>query len=316
MRKQITDSLLLVRPAAFRKNEQTAVNNYFQRSLLTLDDSQINYFAQKEFDQFAENLRSHGIRVTVVQDKGITDSPDSIFPNHIISLHQDGKIILYPMFAQNRRRERLLDFESVLKENGYKVNEVKDISKSESQHRYLEGSGALILDRGASRLAYCALSERANPDLLDEFCRTENYTPVMFHAYQTIGDQRVSIYHTTIVLALGEDFAIVCPDAIDDEAERHNLLRHLKDSGKEIIEISENQLNHFAANCLQVLNRHGNRFIVLSEEALKSLTLYQIAQLEKHGKIIATDLSVIETCGGGSAKSMIAEIFLPKESGA
>lgn len=312
MRKQVTDSVLLVRPSVFRKNEQTAVNNFFQRDIENLSGEEVNREAQGEFDALVNELKSHGILVTVIQDDEKSESPDSIFPNNIVSFHQDGKIIFYPMFAPNRRKEHLLDFEGPLKQNGYYVKLIKDLSEAENNRQYLEGTGALVLDR-THRIAYCALSERADRAMLDEYCRTENYTPIVFHAFQTVNGERRPIYHTNVVLAVGEDFAILCPSAIDHQSERDTLIKKLKQTGKEIIEINENQLENFAANCLQVRNKYGNRFIVLSDKALSSLTLYQTAQLEKHGKIIHQDLHVIETCGGGSVRHMMAEVFLPKE---
>ncbi len=309
--QQITDTLLMIRPVAFRMNEETAVNNYFQENIL-LDDSAVNAQAQKEFDDFVAKLRAVGIRVLVVNDIKENNTPDSIFPNNWISFHQNGTVALYPMFAQNRRRERREDILDILEQNGFVIKNVVDYTAAEKENIFLEGTGSLLLDR-VNRKAYCALSPRANEDLLIEFCEDFEYTPVIFTAYQNVNGKRLPIYHTNVLMALGESEAIICLDAIDDKKEKKNVISHLKQDQKEIITITETQMHHFAGNMLQLRNSDGKKFMVMSQAAFNSLDASQINQIKKENTILYSDLHVIETCGGGSARCMMAEVFLPKE---
>ncbi|CAD0004735.1 citrulline utilization hydrolase CtlX [Flavobacterium chungangense] len=308
--RQTTNSVLMIRPVAFRMNEQTAVNNYYQKVLDGLLPSTVNAKAQQEFDTFAEKLRAAGIDVIVIDDNLQTDTPDSIFPNNWVSFHENGEIALYPMFAENRRRERREDILSLLQEKGFDINNVMDYTAAEDHGVYLEGTGSLLLDR-ANRKAYCALSPRADELLFLEFCEDFGYTPVIFKAFQTVGSERKLIYHTNVMMCLGETFAVVCVDSIDDHQEREMVLKNLKDNKKEIVVITEDQVNNFAGNMLQVRAANDKRYIVMSASAHQSLTLMQIEQLENHAEILSSSLDTIEACGGGSARCMMAEIFLP-----
>ena len=307
---QITDTILMVRPVNFRKNEQTAVNNYFQEDL-DLKNQEINKQAQYEFDQFVNKLRDVGIDVIVVDDRIETDTPDSIFPNNWMSNHANGNVVLYPMFAVNRRRERREDVFDIMEEHGFIIENVIDYTSAEEAELYLEGTGSLIMDRKFDKV-YCALSARADEELVIEFCEDFECSPVIFVANQTVGGKRLPIYHTNVMMCLGEAFCVICLDTIDDKKERKNVVSHLKQDGKEIIEISEAQMHQFAGNMLQLVNKDNKRYIVMSESAYKSLTDSQIARLQKHGEILYSNLDTIETCGGGSARCMMAEVFLPK----
>lgn len=305
--RQITDTILMVRPVAFRMNEQTAVNNYFQKDL-TADN--VNERAQAEFDEFASKLKEVGVNVIVVNDKLEDDSPDSIFPNNWVSFHENGDIGLYPMFAENRRKERRLEYFARLEEEGFKIKNIVDYTEAEEHDLFLEGTGSLLLDR-VNRKAYCALSPRADEDLLIEFCEDFEFTPVIFNANQNVGGKRKAIYHTNVMMCLAENFAVICLDTIDNAKERKNVLKHLKEDGKEVITITEEQMHEFAGNMLQVQGK-DNKFLVMSARAHGSLNQDQITKIEKHCEILSSDLHVIETCGGGSARCMMAEVFLPK----
>ena len=303
----------MVRPVSFRMNEQTAVNNYYQKVLESITPETVQAKALKEFDDFVEKLRSVGVQVVVVQDEKEPDTPDSIFPNNWVSFHKSGDVALYPMFAENRRLERREDIFEKLEELGFIIENVVDYTAAEEEHLFLEGTGSLLLDRINGK-AYCALSPRADEDLLIEFCEDFEFTPVLFTSYQTVNNKRLPIYHTNVVMCLGESFSVICLDSIDDKKERKNVIKHLKEDGKDIITISEDQVNNFAGNMLQVIGNKDERYVVMSNSAYQSLNKQQITQLEKHGKLLYSSLDTIEACGGGSARCMMAEVFLPKQS--
>ena len=309
--RQITDTLLMVRPVAFRMNEQTAVNNYFQEGL-NLDKEQINKKAQEEFDAFVEKLRAVGVHVIVVDDDAALDTPDSIFPNNWVTFHEDATAAIYPIFAENRRRERRPEVFEKIEEEGFSIKNVIDYTSAEAEDLFLESTGSLILDR-VNEKAYCALSPRASEELLIEFCEDFEFTPVIFTAYQDVDGKRLPIYHTNVMMCLAENFVVICLESIDDPKERKNVVKHLKADGKEIIEITEAQMHHYAGNMLQVSGSGGKKYLVMSESARKSLNPLQVAAIEKHCEILSSDLSTIETCGGGSARCMLAEVFLPKK---
>ena len=308
---QTTNSILMIRPINFRMNEQTAVNNYYQKVLDNILPSSVNAKAQREFDAYVEKLKSFGVQVVVISDEENTDTPDSIFPNNWISFHENGTVGLYPMFAKNRRLERREDILDKLEEEGFIIKTTIDYSDAEKHDVFLEGTGSLLLDR-INRKAYCALSPRADEDLLLEFCEDFEYTPVIFSANQTVNSKREAIYHTNVMMCLAETFAVICLRSIDDKKERKNVLKHLKEDGKKVIEISEEQVDSFAGNMLQVRGKDNELFLVMSQAAYDSLTISQIAQINNHCKIISSSLDTIEACGGGSARCMMAEVFLPK----
>ncbi|SHJ76400.1 citrulline utilization hydrolase CtlX [Pseudozobellia thermophila] len=308
---QITNTILMVRPINFRKNEQTAVNNYFQEDM-DLKKVTINERAQKEFDAFVAALRQKGVNVVVVDDTAEPNTPDSIFPNNWISTHADGTLALYPMYAENRRKERREDILDLLEEQGFRIDTIVDYTSAEEEGVFLESTGSMILDR-IHQKAYCALSERADEDLFIEFCEDFEYTPVVFTANQSVDGKRMPIYHTNVMMCVAEDFAVICLDSIDDKKERKNVLDHLKQDNKEVIAITEEQMHRFAGNMLQVLGEDDKRFLVMSSSAYKSLTDAQIGRIQAHCDIIHSPLDTIETCGGGSARCMMAEVFLPRQ---
>ncbi len=309
---QTTNTILMIRPVAFRMNEQTAVNNYYQKVLDNLSPKDANQKAQEEFDTFVEKLRAVGVNVIVVDDTHIPDTPDSIFPNNWVSFHQNGDVILYPMFAKNRREERREDILDIIEERGFVIENITDYTLAEEANMFLEGTGSIILDR-ANNKAYCALSPRAEEELFIEFCEDQDLAPIIFHAYQTINGERKLIYHTNVMMCIGEHFAVICADAIDDKAERKLVLDSLKADGKEIITITEDQVNNFAGNMLEVRGTANKSYLVMSKAAYECLTPAQITTIQKHSEILYSSLDVIEACGGGSARCMMAEVFLPME---
>ena len=309
MKKQITNTVLMVRPVRFRMNEETVVNNYFQEEM-DLKNEEINRQAQQEFDAFVHKLREVGVKVIGVDDIYEQNTPDSVFPNNWITFHQNGNVAIYPMFAENRRRERREDILDKVEEEGFLIENVYDYTDAEQENIFLEGTGAMVLDR-VHRKAYCALSSRADEELFIEFCEDFEYTPVIFKAYQKVDGKQVPIYHTNVMMALGENFAVVCLDTITDKSERKNLLHHLKEDKKEIISITPDQMCQYAGNMLQVQGKDST-YLVMSDAAYNALTPQQIQTIEKYTQILHSNLETIETCGGGSARCMLAEVFNPR----
>ena len=307
--QQITNTIVMIRPVAFRMNEQTAVNNYFQEDI-AVKNAEINMLAQAEFDTYVEKLRAVGINVIVENDDLRMDTPDSIFPNNWISFHENGDVALYPMFAENRRRERREEILIRLENEGFLINNIYDYSPAEDEGFFLEGTGSILMDR-TNRKAYCALSPRADEELFIEFCEDFDYFPVIFTANQTVDGKRLPIYHTNVMMCMAEKFCVICADSTDDPSEKKNVLQHLKRDGKEIIKITEAQMHRFAGNMLQLQGK-DKKYLIMSTAAHKSLNPEQIRAIEKHCEILSSDLTTIETCGGGSARCMMAEVFLPK----
>ncbi|MDO6811980.1 citrulline utilization hydrolase CtlX [Tenacibaculum soleae] len=307
--QQTTNTILMVRPASFRMNEQTAVNNYYQKELAGMLPATINVKAQQEFDAFVLKLRAMKVDVIVVEDTKTPDTPDALFPNNWISFHENGDVAVYPMFAKNRRLEKREDILEILETKGFEIKNVIDYSEAEDEGVFLEGTGSMILDRVNSK-AYCALSPRADEELFIEFCEDFEYTPVIFTANQMVNGKREAIYHTNVMMSVAETFAVVCLDAIDDKKEKKELVKQLKSDKKEVIAITEKQVQQFAGNMLQVRSVNNELFLVMSTSAYNSLTVQQVKTIEKHCKILHSSLETIETCGGGSARCMMAEIFL------
>ena len=304
---QSADTVLMIEPIAFGFNEQTAVNNYFQIQ----QEGNVQEKALQEFHFFVEKLRAKGINVITIKDTIEPKTPDSIFPNNWVSFHQDGKVVLYPMFADNRRLERREDIINQIKEQ-FDVKEIIDYSKIENEDKYLEGTGSMIFDHD-NKIAYGSVSLRLDEELFRKFCAEFGFTPVVFHSYQTAGEERLPIYHTNVMMCVADKFVVICLNCIDDESERQNVIDSIKNSGKELIEISEDQMQNFAGNMLQVQNNAGEKFLVMSQSAYKSLQPEQVSAIEKYSEIIYSDLETIETNGGGSARCMLAEVFLPKK---
>ena len=246
----------------------------------------------------------------VYQDTGEQDTPDSLFPNNWLSFHENGTVALYPMFAENRRLERQEAVIETVEASGFEVKYFMDYSDAEKDQIFLEGTGSIVLDR-VNRKAYCALSPRADEELFIEFCEDFEYTPVVFHANQTVNGKRLPIYHTNVMMSIADRYAVVCLDAIDDKKERRMLEKNLKFDGKKIIELDERQIASFAGNMLQVLSKSGKSHLVMSQQAFDALRSEQINMLNALDPIITSSLSTIETFGGGSARCMMAEVFLP-----
>lgn len=298
----------MVEPIAFGYNSQTAQNNYFQ---VEQKEADIQEKALQEFNNFVEKLRAKGIQVITIKDTLEPHSPDSIFPNNWVSFHEDGRVALYPMFAMNRRVERRSDILDTLRDEGFNITEVNDFSNSEKEEKFLEGTGSMIFDHDF-KIAYGSVSLRLDEGLFRDFCEKFGYTPVVFHSFQNVGNQRLPIYHTNVMMCVAEQFVVICLDCIDDELEREKVQEVIKSTDKEVIEISEEQMHQFAGNMLQVQNEEGTQFLVMSQTAYKSLTKEQIEKIESYCEIIYADLNTIELNGGGSARCMLAEVFLPK----
>lgn len=310
--KQYTQTILMVEPVGFGFNEQTAVNNYFQNRL-DKDSNSIQQNALNEFRRMVTELRENGVNVLVLQDTPNPHTPDSIFPNNWISFHEDKTVAVYPMFAQNRREERREeDVFQMLEEKGFLVDEIIDYTSAEEEDIFLEGTGSIILDR-VNKIAYAAISPRTDEELFIEFCEDFEYTPVTFTAYQTVGGERKPIYHTNVMMCVADDYAVICLNTLDDKQELKTVTEALVNSGKEIIDITEEQMNKFAGNMLQIGGMGESKFLVMSKTAYDSLSSEQIKAIEKYNPIIAPDIHTIETLGGGSVRCMIAEVFLPKD---
>lgn len=305
---QTTDTVLMIEPIKFGFNAETAQNNYFQ---INSENAETQSKALQEFNNFVEKLHNKGINAITIKDTLEPHTPDSIFPNNWISMHNDGTVVLYPMCAVNRRWERRNDILEMLKEK-FLVKEIVDLSAPENEGKFLEGTGSMIFDHD-NKIAYGSVSLRLDEKLFREFCEKFGFTPVVFHSYQTANNERLPIYHTNVMMCVADQFVVICLDCIDDETERKNVAETIKNSGKEIIEISENQMQQFAGNMLQVQNSEGKKFLVMSETAYKSLNSEQVSNIEKHCEIIYSNLETIETNGGGSARCMLAEVFLPKK---
>ena len=308
--RQSTNSILMIRPNNFGFNEETANDNHYQNK--EFFESNSNENAQKEFDNMVKNLKQNGISVHVFQDDDINYTPDSIFPNNWISFHENGDIGLYPMYAKNRRLERRPEVLEFLEEQGFGIENIVDYSGAESENKFLEGTGSMILDR-ENRVAYCSISNRSNEDLFIEFCEDFEFTPVLFNSFQSVGDERLPIYHTNVMMCVTMSYVVICLDSIDDKKQRKNVCEFIKKSEKELINISENQVEKFAGNMLELLNDKGESVLVMSKSAENSLSENQKNTITNYSKIISSDINTIELCGGGSARCMMAEIFLPKK---
>ena len=301
---QTTSNLLMIRPAHFGYNAETAVNNAFQ---VEGDQSGVATAALAEFDRFVEKLIVAGIEVTVVEDSSDPHTPDAIFPNNWISFHEEGLVCLFPMFAPNRRLERKGEVLDLIEEQ-FIVNKKHDFSGYEKHNRFLEGTGSMVLDRDR-RIAYACLSPRTDADVLDDFCNRTGYTPCVFHATGSTG---LAIYHTNVMMCVADRFVVICLDSVSSEAEKSRVISTIEKSGKERIDISLEQMNHFAGNMLQVRSRNGKTWLLMSAAAEASLTPAQTARLTAFSEIISSSLTVIETNGGGSARCMMAEVFLER----
>lgn len=303
----IAQSVLMIEPVSFGFNPQTAVNNFFQKKPdLSSENLQIN--ALQEYLVMVEQLRSKGIEVISIQDTLLPHTPDSIFPNNWISFHEEGQVVMYPMFAPNRRLERRQEILHMIEQSGHLLSNVDDFSFWEEENIFLEGTGSMILDR-VNKIAYAAISERTDKSLFLQYCSVFGYYPVSFTANHTVGKERKAVYHTNVMLCIADRYAIVCAGCLDDPAERENLLNSLQASGKQLIEISENQMHHFAGNMLQLGNRAGEKFLVMSQSAYDVLADNQRSALKSYNDFIICNITTIEKAGGGSVRCMMAEVF-------
>jgi len=297
----------MIRPVNFGFNEQTAESNAFQNR--HADKNGVNEKAQAEFDAMVNVLRENGVDVIVVDDTIEPHTPDSIFPNNWVSFHDDGGIFLYPMQAENRRLERREDIINGL-EDQFKVKHIIDLSRFEEEHKYLEGTGSMVLDR-ENKIAYACISPRTDPGVLALFCEHAGYKAISFDADDEKGQP---IYHTNVLMCIGSGFAVICLHSIPDPYEKIMVKELLASTHKEIIDISFEQMNHFAGNMLEVKNKAGETIIAMSKSAYDSLLEDQKSTLKKYGKLVYADISTIETNGGGSARCMMAEVHLPVSS--
>ena len=310
MTKNATNTILMIRPARFAMNVQTAVDNFYQDQDASPEGANEN--AQIEFDRFVDKLTAIGVETFVIQDVAEPHTPDSIFPNNWISMHADSRVVLYPMKAENRRLERLENIYSILSDFGFDVQSTVDYSDAELENIYLEGTGSIIFDHD-NKTAYMARSQRADEFLLDQVCEDLGYTSIVFSAFQDTPEGRKPIYHTNVMMCITDAYVLMCLDAIDNEIERKMVVERIYSGGKEIIEITEEQKHQFAGNMLLVKGAQGALYVVMSTSAFNALTLEQKKQMQQDHQLLHTDLTTIETLGGGSARCMLAEIYLPKQ---
>ncbi|NQW78050.1 MAG: amidinotransferase [Chitinophagaceae bacterium] len=294
--------ILMVRPYQFYFNQQTASNNFFQ-SNINIENA--NELAIAEFDTMVEKLRAHQILVKVVQDTQNPSTPDSIFPNNWISTHADGTLCLYPMFAENRRAERKLSVIEFLQSN-YKIENVLDLTNLEKEGKFLEGTGSMVLDH-QHKIAYGCLSERLDKEAFISWCDKMQFKPIAFKA---VDDKVQPIYHTNVMMCMANQFVVICLDSIPNKQEKQMLLDSFARTNKEVIEISQDQLNHFAGNMLQVFDIAEKPYLIMSEQAHSSINAAQLKSLEKYNPLIPIAIPTIEALGGGSTRCMMAEIHL------
>ena len=294
--------ILMVRPYQFYFNQQTAANNFFQ-SNINIENA--NELAIAEFDTMVEKLRAHQIKVKVVQDTKDPSTPDSIFPNNWLSTHKGGTLCLYPMFAKNRRAERKSTVIDFLQSN-YKIQNTLDLTDLEKEGTFLEGTGSMVLDH-ENKIAYGCLSERLDKEAFTNWCHKMQFKPIAFNA---VDDKAQPIYHTNVMMCMGDQFVVICLDSITNEQEKQIVIESFLQTHKEVIEISQDQLNHFAGNMLQVFDMNEKPHLIMSKQAHKSLTAEQVNTLEKYNPIIPIAIPTIEALGGGSTRCMMAEIHL------
>ncbi|QKZ12639.1 citrulline utilization hydrolase CtlX [Spirosoma sp. KUDC1026] len=307
MQSQATSHILMIRPVQFGFNPETAATNAFQtKQLTTQEQESAQSTALREFDDMVRQLQASGVDVIVVDDTPVPHTPDSIFPNNWVSFHASGKVILYPMQAENRRLERRTELISEL-ENRFQVEQIIDLTYFEQEGKFLEGTGSLVLDR-MNRVAFACLSPRTHPDVLAEFGRQTGYRTVAFHAVDANGQ---AIYHTNVLMSITENLAIICLAAIADLDERLMVRQELESLGKRVVEISPEQMASFAGNMLLIRTQQGRKLLILSTLAFNSLTPKQIDLLDDYSTLFHFDLATIEANGGGSARCMMAEVHLP-----
>ena len=304
---QLPSAVVMVRPAGFGFNPETAATNGFQRENTELSQREIRLRARREFDLMAYRLTAAGVDVCVVEDTEEPVTPDAVFPNNWISFHDDGTAVLYPMASRSRRLERRRDIIDRLTASGYRVSRVIDLSHHETEGRYLEGTGSIVFDH-VNRYAYANLSLRTNAAVLTELCHQIGYSSITFRAVDGRGQ---AMYHTNVMMSIGDRFAVVCSESIPAPVERKLVIESLAASGREIVDIDFSQLDHFAGNVLQVRTRSGGSVVAMSTQACLAFTPKQRAVMEKYGKIVESPIPLIEGIEGGSARCMLAGVHLP-----
>lgn len=305
--QQAPHSVFMVRPAAFGFNEQTATSNSFQQAA-QLDARKLQELAVQEFDAMVQTLRENDIEVVVFEDKREPNKPDAIFPNNWMSLHEDGKLLLYPMLAPNRRQERRPEFVQMLRDK-FQIKEIIDYSDKERQGLIVEGTGSLIFDH-VNKIAYASRSERTVENLVEEISTTLGYTPVVFDA---VDESNNPIYHTNVLMCVGEKFAILCLDSIRKDEDQEKVLASLAATDHKVIAISYAQLKAFAGNMLEVKNTKGESFVLLSQSAFNSLLPGQIDAITQFADLLPINIQTIESHGGGSVRCMVGGIHTPKK---
>ncbi|WP_222617409.1 citrulline utilization hydrolase CtlX [Flavobacterium muglaense] len=301
---QSTTSILMVRPANFSVNIQTSETNYFQKELKDLNPEQIKSKALKEFDDMAATLKSKGVDVNVINDTQQPVKPDAVFPNNWVSFHPDGKVILYPMLTPNRLAEIRTDVIDSLKTK-FEISETIDFSKEHYNKKYLEGTGSIIFDH-VNKVAYACLSPRTDKDLFVKVSNYLGYKPVYFHSFD---QDNKAIYHTNVMMCIGSQFAVVCLSSITDTNEKQQLVNSLTQSGHQIVDITFEQLNHFAGNMLELKTKDHKTIVAMSQSAYNSLNPNQKKNLEQYSELVPLSINTIETIGGGSVRCMIAEVY-------
>ena len=308
MAKQYTSNLMMVRPANFQFNAETATSNSFQHTIENLSKQELQHKVLEEFDEYVQKLTLHKINVLEIQDTSEPIKPDAIFPNNWISMQEDGTIFLYPMCNENRRLEVRSDIVEKIKQD-FEVVVVNDLRNHLEENKFLEGTGSIIFDH-IYKIAYACISPRTDENLFLAYCNSIAYKPIYFHS---TNQENKAIYHTNVMLTIGDTFAVICLESIIDEAERKLVKDSLTNTNHEIIEITFEQMNAFAGNMLQVENAAGDTFLVMSKTAFNSLEQPQIQQIQKYTKILFVEIPTIATIGGGSARCMLAEIYLEKK---
>lgn len=307
---QLASAVLMIRPVRFESNPDTAASNKFQgKNLSSPEQQQLD--AAREFDGLRAALESNGIQVIQINDTEEPHTPDAIFPNNWVSFHADGTVVLYPMEAPNRRTERRADIiDALSSEFGFQVREVLDLSAHENEGQYLEGTGSLVLDR-ANRIAYACLSSRTHLEALGDFAQRMDYKVVAFDAVDRDG---AAIYHTNVLMNVGEELAVICDEAIPRQDQREAVATSLRDTGHDVIRLSYDQMDAFAGNMLELRSASGERVIAMSEQARQSLTEAQLDRIEANAKIVSAPIDRIESSAGGSVRCMLAEVHLPRAS--
>jgi hypothetical protein len=305
---QAPNAVVMVRPASFGFNPETAPTILFQREITDTNRKEIERRARIEFDILAGRLKEAGVEVIIAEDKEELHTPDAVFPNNWVSFHHDGTVVMYPMFAPSRRPERRRDIIEKLQNSGFRVSRVVDLTHYEKQGQFLEGTGSVVFDH-IDHHAYANISPRTSPDVLKDLCGTLGYQPITFRAVHENGD---AIYHTDVAMSIGDRFAIFCPDSVADPADRKQVLDSLKSTGREVITIDLNQLKRFAGNVLQLRTKHGESVLAISTAACLALRPDQRDSIQKYAQLVESPLPIFEGIGGGSARCMMADVHLPR----